>query len=82
MNYSTKFDKLLPPCTHQVLKEHLPDGFGWYEVRSYGNLLSFSLADWDPALSTGKAFNRIYPSGASFFYCWKENGEIHEERIL
>jgi hypothetical protein len=79
-NY-TQFVGQLPPCTHEVLMQYLNDGIQWYEVRHDRKLISFYTDSWDEALSTGKGLKKVYES-ASFYYCWKENGEIHEERIL
>ena len=79
-NYS-RIEKFLPPETHQILEEHLPDGTQWYEMRSNWRVASFSVSTYDSALSNARRLMRIFPS-SSLFYCWKEDGELHDTKIL
>jgi len=77
----TIFDKFLPPDTREILEKHLPGKEHWYEVRHFQKVYSFKVASYYEAVSSAKGLVKMYPS-ASFFYCWVEGGEIHEENIL
>jgi hypothetical protein len=78
---SARFDRFLPPQTHQLLLQYLPEGSDWYEMRTAGGrVVSFTCESWDEALSNAKCLRKVMQN-TSLYHCWIEARELREDKI-
>jgi len=73
-------NRCLPPDALEILADSLPDGYQWYELRTFTQRRSLEIDEYDEALTATKILKKVLPN-AALFYCWVEAGEILEDKI-
>ena len=71
---------MLAPDYLNLIKDAIPIGHQWYELRCTHRLMSFDIDQYDQAVKTGKGLNEMFES-AEFFYCFRGPDGIEEIKI-
>ena len=73
-------DKCLPPDYMELVRDAIPIGHKWYELRCTHRLMSFPITEYYQAVRTGKGLNEMFES-AEFYYVWRSPDGIEEVKI-
>jgi len=78
-NY-TWVDRWAPPNYAELIRDAIPEGAQWYELRCFHKLMSFTTDQYDAAVMAGKRLNKILPS-SELFYVWRTKNGIEDIKI-